>query len=80
VLFYFEAKLSQPLLHFAARAPILPEVVEDFSVEFQPVTLERTWKSFKLASLRRAHTMPNENAITRLLYAILCQKNLKDVS
>jgi hypothetical protein len=36
--------------------------------------------TFNLASLRKTHTMPNENAITRLLYAILSQKCLKDVS
>jgi hypothetical protein len=37
-------------------------------------------QTFNLASLRKTHTMPNENAITRLLYAILSQKCLKDVS
>lgn len=36
-------------------------------------------KSFKLASLRRTQTMANDTATTRLLYAILSQKCLKDV-
>lgn len=35
--------------------------------------------SLKLASLRRTHTMANDTATTRLLYAILSQKCLKDV-
>lgn len=38
-----------------------------------------TSKSFKLASLRRTNTMANDTATTRLLYAILSQKCLKDV-
>ena len=36
-------------------------------------------KSFKLATLRRTNTMANDTATTRLLYAILSQKCLKDV-
>ncbi len=40
----------------------------------------RSQHTFKLASLRKTQNMTNDTAVTRLLYAILSQKCLKDVS
>ena len=43
-------------------------------------SLSYTLQSFKPATLRKSQAMTNDNAIVRLLYAILSQKCLKDVS
>jgi hypothetical protein len=87
VLFYLLPKIRQLVLHsaglvlaFHSSIPIFhftqPCPPHSSSTRFHPSQL----KSFKLATLRKSQAMTNDNAIVRLLYAILSQKCLKDAS
>lgn len=64
---------STPILRF-------PKFSRSFRHRNREVTPPASLPQPTLASLRKIDRMPNDTAITRLLYAILSQKCLKDVS